>query len=310
MLEQKILLAQMDPETVSDEIGDFVIQQVKEGDYIGCVIGLSGGIDSTTTATLIKRAFDRHNLRRKRNKLEIVGYIMPSDINNPEDARDGIRVAENLGVRYEVLDINGVVEAYRTTNPEAFDVEYHKGNLMSRIRGNILSTKAATERKLVAGTGNWDEDFGLGYYTLFGDGAVHMSPIGNLPKRLVREMAKYLGIDSYFVNREPTAGLEPGQTDFKDLGYSYDTAELIIRGLELGIDPRDLADYSQVKKQIEPEISYKGAKFTSAYEIIEDIMQRHIVAEAKAGIVSPPAAPVSLYYGKEIWRTIKKVERE
>ena len=197
------------------------------------------------------------------------------------------------------------MEAYRATNPEAFDKEYHIGNMTSRIRANILSTKAATERKLVAGTGNRDEDYGVGYYTLFGDGAVHLSPIGNLPKRLVREMATYLGIEGYFVNREPTAGLEPGQTDFKDLGYSYDTAEIVLRGMELGIEPRDLIDHSQIKKQIEPEINYEGAKFSSVHDVIEDIFYRHIVAKAKAEIVNPPIAPISLYYGKEARRTIK-----
>ena len=69
----------------------------------------------------------------------------------------------------------------------------------------------------VIGTGNRDEDYGVGYYTLFGGGAVHLSPIGNLPKRMVREMAAYLGFDD-LAERVSTAGLEPGQTCFKDLG--------------------------------------------------------------------------------------------
>ena len=81
---------------------------------------------------------------------------------------------------------------------------------LNEIRAVVLHTKAATENKAVIGTGNKDEDYGVAYYTLFGDGAVHLSPIGNLPKRLVREMAAYLGFDD-LSGRVSTAGLEPGQ---------------------------------------------------------------------------------------------------
>ena len=83
MLE-KILLAQMDPELVSKEIGDFVINQVTKIGYTGCVIGLSGGIDSTTTVALIKRAFDIYNENHD-EELELVGYILPSKINSIDD---------------------------------------------------------------------------------------------------------------------------------------------------------------------------------------------------------------------------------
>jgi NAD+ synthase len=295
-LEQKIKLAQMDPEIVSKEIGDFVIDTVLGVGSTGCVIGLSGGIDSTTTAALIKKAFDNYNALNHTN-LELVGYLLPSDVNNPKDTEDGKKVAEMLGIRYEIIDISKVVDSYRNTNPEAFEKNYDKGNLMSRIRANILSTKSATENKSLAGTGNWDEDFGLGYYTLFGDGAVHMSPIGNLPKRLVRQMASYLGFESYFVNREPTAGLEPGQTDFKDLGYSYNVAEVVISGYMQGITPHKLIMHSQVKPLIEAEIvSQSDPKFRNVSEVVYDIIRRNNVSKGKARILHPPVAQVTLNY--------------
>jgi len=204
----------MDCERVCREIGDFVIGQVQLTRTTGCVVGLSGGVDSSTTAALIKRAFERH----AGAKYELVGYILPSHLNKQDDIKDAEGVAQFLGIRWETHSIEGPVEALRATNPEAFDSVFHKGNMISRVRANVLSTKAATENKIVAGTGNRDEDFGIGYYTLFGDGAVHLSPIGGLPKRLVREMAGYLGLGDHIVNRVPTAGLEPGQSDYKDLG--------------------------------------------------------------------------------------------
>ncbi len=291
-LERKILLARMNPELIASEIGDFVVNNVLNSGSTGCVIGLSGGVDSTTAAALVKNAFADYNSKNSR-KLELIGYILPSNVNNPEDAEDGIKVAERLGIRYEILSIDKIVEAYKTTNPEAFVKGYHVGNIMSRIRANVLSTKAATERKVLAGTGNKDEDFGIGYYTLFGDGAVHISPIGNLPKRLVRQMAEYLGFPD-IAKREPTAGLEPGQTDFKDLGYGYDAVELVIEGVEQNFTADELTAHEQVKSIIEKQLP--KSKFDNVGDVVYDILRRHEIADAKAQIIHPPIAPVTLEY--------------
>jgi len=164
----------------------------------------------------------------------------------------------------------------------------------------VLHTKAATENKTVIGTGNKDEDFGVAYYTLFGDGAVHASPIGNLPKRLVRQMAAWLGFED-LAGRVSTAGLEPGQTSFKDLGCDYEFAELVLNGLEQGLDFERLAVHSQVvayaQQQMEKYIRWYGApKFASAGELVRDIIRRHEIALLKAEIVNPEIAPVTLSY--------------
>ena len=298
-----ITLARMDCKQVCEEIGDFVNAAVLETGSSGCVIGLSGGIDSSTAAALIKNGFDRHNteLAKRDQKLELVGYILPSGINRTQDERDAESVAAFLGVRYEIHRIEKLVESYNSTNPEAFDSNFHKGNMISRIRANVLSTKAATENKTLAGTGNKDEDFGIGYYTLFGDGAVHISPIAGLPKRLVREMAAYLGLDKQIIQREPTAGLEPEQSDFKDLGYDYDVVELITAGLEQGFSKKELGEHEQIVPLVEKQIKqYKrtcgSAKFTSVPEVIEDVLERHRQAKEKMKILSPPTPRITLSY--------------
>jgi len=288
----------MDAEKVRKEIGDFAIEHCVGQGKTGYVIGLSGGVDSTTSAAVINRRFQEYNDAHD-SKLEVVGYILPSSTNKPEDARDGLTVARRLGIRHQVIPIDEITQANLTVVPEASHV-YHKGNLMSRVRANILSTAAAIENKLVAGTGNKDEDFGIGYYTLFGDGAVHISPIGGLSKRLVREMATYLGFGD-LANREPTAGLEPGQTDFGDLGYSYDLVELLSCGLEQGLNHQELRKHSVIKAMIERDMGvytkkYGRSKFTAVDAMVDDYLGRHKIALHKAKIISPAIAPVSLQF--------------
>jgi len=295
-----IKLPRMDCETVSREIGDFVIDAVSEVGATGCVVGLSGGVDSSTTAALINKAFAEYN-RREAQQLELVGYILPSRINTMEDAGDAEALAKTQDIRYQIHSIEKLVDAFKSTNPEAFEKNYHRGNLISRVRANVLSTKSATEHKILAGTGNRDEDFGIGYYTLFGDGAVHLSPIAGLSKRLVRQMALFLGVDEAIVNRVPTAGLEPGQSDFKDLGYDYDVVELVTEGLSQGFSGRQLATHEQVAPLVQKQIAHYRSLFgapqlDSVEKVIADILRRHQTALGKAKIVHPPTPQISLSY--------------
>lgn len=306
---QKIKLPQMNPKQVADEIGDFVINKIVRMGKNGGVIGLSGGVDSTTSTALTQKAFIKYNAMKPKarfNKykatnpetnLELVVYMLPSKLNPKADENDATKVAKKLGIRYEIHNISPIVEAYYCANPEIFNIvnDFHKGNLMARIRANILSTKSAVENKLVIGTGNKDEDFGIGYFTLFGDGAVHLSPLGNLSKRLVRQMATYLGFKDP-AQREPTAGLEPGQTDFKDLGYNYDAVELVITGLEQGFGLEELVKDKDVIATLEPQLKLTD-KFRTVREAVKNIWNRHYnIALPKMQIIHPQTAPVTLEY--------------
>ena len=297
-MEHKIKLAKMNPKLVAEQIGDFIINEVLQCNYTGVVIGLSGGVDSSTTAALAKRAFDKYNKSHPDKPLDVKAYLLPTHTNDPTDTRDGVRIAEHLKIDYDFLSIQPVVDSYKATNPEAFESSYHMGNLMSRVRANILSTKAATELKLVIGTGNKDEDFGIGYYTMFGDGAVHMSPIGGLSKRLVRQMARYLGLPNDIVLRDPTAGLKIGQTDFYDLGYDYDVVELVMEGFEQGFSYEEVISHPQVVRIVEPQTMMQGKipKHNSVKEVIDDILCRNRIARKKSEIIHPPIPRITLGY--------------
>ena len=301
--ERRITLASMDPEKVACEIEDFIIDQASRFRRTGGIVGLSGGVDSTVTAALAKRAYDKYNALNEAGGgcLEVVGYMLPSNVNSSDDLEDAIHVAERLGIRYEVCEIQPVVEAFRQTNPKSFNRSYDAGNLMSEIRAVVLHGKSATENKSLIGTGNRDEDFGIGYYTLFGDGAVHMSHIAALPKRLVREMAIYLGFADA-ANRVPTAGLEPGQTDFRDIGYSYDAVEIATEGFMSGMGLSDVQQDRGLRERLEIDLeqyhrAFGERKFTGVHDAVLDIARRYNGSIQKGSLLSPPVAPVTLEYG-------------
>jgi NAD+ synthase len=294
-LEKRIKLAEIKPEQAVKEIGDFIIETLLRIGSTGGVIGLSGGVDSTCVAAIAKKSFDTYNAEHPDKELELVGYILPSKTNSIQDTDDGINVAQKLGILYEFRSVEPIVNAYETTNADSIKSKFHRGNLTSEIRATVLHQKAATERKTVLGTGNKDEDFGVGYYTLFGDGAVHMSPIGNLNKRHVRQIARYFGF-AEIADKAPSAGLEPGQTSFGDLGYSYETAEIVLEGFYQGFTQEELAVHSQVKAQAEPELR-ASTKFKAVEDVVDDILRRHHTsALPKMKIVHPPAAEVTMEY--------------
>jgi NAD+ synthase len=298
---KKIKIARMNPELVTREIGDFLIKEITDEGRSSGVLGLSGGVDSTCTAALAKKAFDRYNLANLEQPLELVGYLLPSKLNAKADEEDGKRVAERLGIRYKLINIQPLVEAKIIVQPDVMALQFHKGNQISELRAGVLHGQAALENKIVIGTGNKDEDFGVGYYTLFGDGAVRVSPIGMLPKRLVRNLAAYNGFAD-LAGRVSSPGLEEGQTAFKDLGYEYDkVVELYGNGIEQGFTRGELLVHPQLIAEAERNIkeyrnAFQYSKFNSPMDLIKDIEKRNKNAIGKARVVSPPQAKITLEY--------------
>ena len=113
---KEIKLPEINCETVCKEIGDFIIDTAKTMESTGCIVGLSGGVDSSTVAALIKSAFDRYNSNRD-DTLELVGYILPSSINKMEDVKDAQILAKALGIRFEIHNIEKPVEAFKSNQP-------------------------------------------------------------------------------------------------------------------------------------------------------------------------------------------------
>jgi NAD+ synthase len=242
MSAERIVLNEIDTALAQREIEDFLIRKIAGAGLAGGVLGMSGGIDSSTVAYLAASAFKRANRGKPPAKrLKLVGLILPSATNDTREEDDARQVAERLGIEYRVIGIQPLIEAFKRVLPAVLREKYHLGNLASEVRAVILSRHAAALRCLVLGTGNRDEDYCLGYFTKRGDGAVDVSPIGALSKRHVRQLAKHLGVPDRIITKAPTAGLWHGQTDEGELGFSYDFAEQVIAGSDGGMSAGDIA---------------------------------------------------------------------
>ncbi len=220
---------------IKDKIISFIRRKVQESGVSGAVIGLSGGIDSTLTAYLTVEALGAD---------KVLGLLLPEKgITPAEDIEDSTDVVRLLGIEHKTIDISKVLKSFSSTIPD-FDKNnlLAAGNLKARTRMCILYYHANLMRRMVVGTGNRTELL-LGYFTKYGDGGVDIEPIGGLYKTQVRGLSRYIGVPARIIEKTPTAGLWPGQTDEEELGVTYDVADEILAML---VDEKK--DILQVKK--------------------------------------------------------------
>ncbi|SEA38765.1 NAD+ synthase [Haloplanus vescus] len=213
-------------ETAREHITDFIQSTVDGAGADGAVLGLSGGIDSTLTAHLAVDALGADRVH---------GLVMPSEVNTADNMSDAERVARDLGIDYDVIDIGPIYDAFVEAFPgdtTATDIETDPlrtaaGNVRVRIRAVLNYFVANAEGRVVLGTGNRSETL-TGYFTKYGDGAVDCHPIGNLYKQQVRQLADHLGVEEDLVTKTPSAEMWTGQTDETEMGLGYDTLDAIL----------------------------------------------------------------------------------
>ncbi len=216
-------------EVVTKKIIDFIKRKVKESKTEGVVVGISGGIDSATTAYLGVKAL---------GKDKVLGLIMPYYRN--QDTEDAIFVCNTLGINYKIIDIKGIVDEFE----KVLDLKINrlvKGNLMVRSRMMLLYGFANALNYLVLGTSNKTE-YLVGYFTKWGDGASDVAPLLYLYKTEVRELARFLGVPEKIIFKTPTAGLWEGQTDENELGIEYNLLDKILyRLVDLKMKKEEIA---------------------------------------------------------------------
>ena len=204
----------MNPAEMAEKLTFWIRQQVTDAGSEGDVFGFSGGVDSAVVAALSKRAFPDNCL----------GVIMPCH-SNPQDAEHAGLVAETFDIPTRLVPLDNVNDTLLDAIHEGDGLERGmraaETNARARLRMVTLYYFAACFNYLVVGTGNRSE-IAVGYFTKYGDGGVDIEPLGNLLKREVRQLATYLGVPQAIIDKPPTAGLWPGQTDEDEMGVSYD----------------------------------------------------------------------------------------
>ena len=197
---------------IKNWINDYCKSMPKEPNSL--VVGISGGIDSSVTSTIcaltgkktivlslpIKQIKEQHDLSLKHQKW----------------LKDKFKNVES-----HIVNLDNVFKIFKTSLNN-FDNEHGLANSRARLRMAVLYQVAASNNGIVVGTGNKVEDFGVGFYTKYGDGGVDILPIADCIKSQVWSMGKSLGILEEIVKAQPTDGLwDDGRTDVGQLGMSY-----------------------------------------------------------------------------------------
>ena len=207
---------------VRERITSSVESLVADANADGVVVAMSGGVDSTLTATLAADAVGTEN---------VLALGLPYHKTEQAGMTDARAVAESLGIEFREIHLRSLIDAFDETISPALEPDAESmsrpnqrnhalGNVAARMRMAALYYAANRQSRIVLGTANRSESL-LGYFTKYGDGAADCYPIGDLYKTEVRALADYLGVPDRIIDKEPTAGFYVGQTDADELGAPY-----------------------------------------------------------------------------------------
>ena len=215
------------------------------------VVGVSGGIDSAVVSTLCAET-----------GIKVYALNMPIHQKSEQEGLSAAHIKwleetypNVTGMRF---DLTGLFESFKDTIGKINETNHSLANTRSRLRMVTLYQIAGRYGGLVVGTGNKVEDYGVGFYTKYGDGGVDIAPIADLYKTEVWELGKSLGVDSRIIEAKPTDGLwDDGRNDEDQLGASYADLEY---AMEHGTGPavRVLHDFhAQNKHKMQPIPTFK-----------------------------------------------------
>lgn len=226
----------------TDKVVDFIVQWLREyagkAGMKGFVIGISGGIDSAVTSALCART-----------GLELLCLEMPIHQGPQQVTRASNHILwlmdRHTNVSRQQVNLTPVFDALVASFPEVKNEEARfmsLANTRARLRMTSLYYFAALRKYLVAGTGNKVEDFGIGFYTKYGDGGVDLSPVADLLKTEVYIIATFLGIADEIIQAPPTDGLwGDDRTDEDQIGATYPELEWAMKMQESGKTEKDFS---------------------------------------------------------------------
>ena len=223
----------------ADALVSFIRTTAERTGCKGAVVGLSGGLDSATVTKLCADALGPDR---------VLNVFMPSRVTPAEDYKVTSELSSMWGTEYKVVDIQPAVDALAAVLLSGKETPLERGNISARCRMIVLYNMAKKRDYLVFGTSNQSEIM-MGYFTKFGDGACDVTPLANLYKTEVRQLARIIGVPEDIIAKPPSAGLWEGQTDESEMGIRYEDLDGILFDLE-----RDCSD-SQIAVDTGLELS-------------------------------------------------------
>jgi NAD+ synthase len=226
---------------IINHIVSWLKQYSEQSKTNGFVVGISGGIDSALTSTLCA-------LTGK----DVICLNMPIHQHKAEYDRGHEHIAwlksNHKNVRSEEVELTKTFQSISEVLPADIQDWLTMANTRSRLRMTTLYAFACHHKMLVAGTGNKVEDFGIGFFTKYGDGGVDLSPIADLMKSEVYALAKELGVPQSIIVAKPTDGLfADGRSDEDQIGATYDELEWAMKFIA---NPHDFTALSDRQKMV------------------------------------------------------------
>lgn len=210
----------MESKAIADHIISWLSKYCNESGLSGFIVGISGGVDSALTSTLCAATGKKTILLNMPIRQTTVEYTRACE--HIEDLKRKYSNVESLEI-----ELTSTFEILEKIYPEMVVMDHlAMANTRARLRMTTLYALGQANRCLVAGTGNKVEDFGVGFFTKYGDGGVDLSPIADLNKSQVKELAAWFGVVDSIVSAKPTDGLwEDGRSDEDQLGATYPELE-------------------------------------------------------------------------------------
>jgi len=244
---------------------DFIKDQLKQSGLKHLVLGISGGVDSTTCGRLAQLAINELNAEQGGNEYQFIAVRLPygtqADEDDAQTALNFIAPSSSLAVNIKPSTDslhNEVISALEQQAPlvaHENHIDFVKGNVKARARMMAQYDIAGLVHGLVIGTDHSAENI-TGFYTKWGDGACDLAPLFGLSKRQVRQLADHLGAPKSLVHKTPTADLEcldPGKADEHVLGLSYDEIDDFLEGKNVSAEVAakliDIYQKTQHKRQ-------------------------------------------------------------
>jgi NAD+ synthase len=202
-----------------NEISEWVKNYCKKNKLSSLIVGISGGIDSALVSTLCAET-------------KIPTYVISMPIKQKKDQLNRARNHANWlkskynNVNFIEVDLTNLFDTFKSLISTNYHSDLSLANTRSRLRMVTLYQYASVLGGIVVGTGNKIEDFGVGFFTKYGDGGVDISPIADLTKTEVKNLAIQFGINQEILDAQPTDGLwDIDRTDEEQLGASYEELE-------------------------------------------------------------------------------------